>query len=304
MLPSAIQIGAVSPPMLVLIAIVTFGYFKRVATLKQEPRRRVPRARQFSFAGGVVLLVAVPLSPIAVWDEQSFTAHMFEHLLIGDVASLLMVLGLTGPLIQPLMRNPVIAFVRPLAEPIPAFVLWIANLYLWHVPFAFDGALADDWVHVVQHICFFTVGFNVWMALFGPLPKPAWFGNIAKLIYLVLLRMASTALGNFFIFGSGVYYSTYRDSDNPFGLTPSGDQITAGSVMMAEGMFITFALLGWMFFKAAREGEESQLLKEHAQEHGVDISAARTERAAAAGTGERLREQISAASRTTRDTSD
>lgn len=280
--------------MVLLLAIVTVAYFKRVRTLAADPRRRVSGWRQISFGLAIFILVAEPISPLGVWDELSFTAHMIEHLLIGDFAALLMVLGLTGPLIQPMMRNPVIAFVRPLAEPIPAFILWVVNLYFWHIPFAFEAALGSDWIHVIQHICFFSAGFNVWMALFGPLPKPEWFGNIAKLIYIVLLRMAAVVLGNVFIFSSTAFYKTYDTVVNPFGLTPGGDQSVAGSVMMAEGSLITFTLLGWLFFKAATEGEESQQLIEYGEEHGVELDHHRTDRAAAAGTGDFLRERISA----------
>lgn len=292
--PFAIESGSISPPMLILLAIVAGGYAMRTRTLASDPRRRVPVWRQCFFWSSVVVLLIEPISPLGVWDERSFTAHMIEHLLIGDFAALLMVLGLTGPLIQPLMRNPVVELVRPLAEPVPAFIFWVANLYLWHLPFLFESALSSDWVHVIQHMCFFAVGFNVWMALFGPLPKPEWFGNVAKLIYIVLLRMAALALGNFFIFSNSVYYKTYLSADNPFGLTAAGDQSTAGSVMMAEGTFVSFGLLCWLFFKWARESEESQQLIEHASEHGVEVSQARTDRAAAAGTGDRLRERISA----------
>jgi cytochrome c oxidase assembly factor CtaG len=296
LLPPATEIGGVSPPMMLLLAIVVFAYFRRVHTLVGDPRRSVPLWRQAIFVCSILVLLVEPLTPLGAWDERSFTAHMLEHLLIGDFASLLMVLGLTGPLIAPLLRNPVIDFLRPLTHPVPAFILWVANLYFWHLPFAFDGALSSDWIHVVQHICFFSVGFNVWMALFGPLPKPEWFGNIAKLIYLVLLRMASVVLGNVFIFSGSVFYTSYEGADNPFGMTALGDQITAGSVMMAEGSIVTFTLLGWLFFTAAKQGEESQQLREHASEHGVELSGSRSDRAAAAGTGDFLRERISSAS--------
>jgi cytochrome c oxidase assembly factor CtaG len=279
--------------MVLLLAIVSFAYFKRARNLAGDPRKQVPRWRQAIFAASVIVLLVEPLTPLGVWNETSFTAHMVEHLLIGDFASLLMVLGLTGPLIAPLMRNPVIELIRPLTHPVPAFILWVANLFIWHIPFAFEGALSNDWVHVIQHICFFSVGFNVWMALFGPLPKPAWFGNIAKLIYLVLLRMASVALGNVFMFSGAVFYANYDHGGNPFGMTGLGDQVTAGAVMMAEGSLVSFTLLCWLFYKAASEGEESQRLKEHASEHGVELSGARSDRAAAAGTGDLLRERIS-----------
>jgi cytochrome c oxidase assembly factor CtaG len=293
-MPFAVEFGTVSPPMIVLLAIVSFSYFKRVSTLREDPRRRVSVIRQVSFACSILLLAGEPLSPLGAWDDLSFTAHMVEHLLIGDMAALLMVLGLTGPLIQPLLRNPVIAAIRPLTEPIPALLFWIANLYFWHMPFAFQGALNHDLVHVLQHICFFSAGFNVWMAVFGPLPKPEWFGNIAKLVYIVVQRMFGVLLGNFFIFSGSVFYPFYSHTDNPFGMTPLADQSVAGSVMMAEGSIISFVLLGWLFFKAASEGEESQRLQDLASEHGVELSKARSDRAAAAGTTDLLRERISA----------
>lgn len=278
--------------MVLLLAILTWGYFSRVRKLRADPRRRVSAWRQFSFACSIFLLLFEPLSPLGAWDDRSFTVHMIEHLLIGDLAALLMVLGLTGPLIQPLLRNPVIAFVRPLAEPAPALVLWIANLYFWHLPFAMDAAIKYDTVHVIQHMCFFGAGFNVWMTVFGPLPQPAWFGNIAKLIYLVLQRMAGVLLGNFFIFAGSVTYKPYLSADNPFGMTPLGDQSTAGAIMMAEGSIISFILLGWLFFKAATESEESQQLIQFGEEHGVEITQERGDRAASAGTGALLRERI------------
>jgi putative membrane protein len=294
--PAAVELGSVSPPMIVLLAIVTFAYFKRVRTLAVDPRRRVSALRQFSFASSIFLLVAEPISPLGAWDELSFTIHMVEHLLIGDLAALLMVLGLTGPLIAPVLKNPVVDFLRPLAHPIPALLLWVANLYLWHLPFAFEGALNHDAVHVLQHICFFSAGFNVWMVVFGPLPQPDWFGNVAKLIYVVGQRMAGVALGNFFVFGGSAFYSNYAHVDNPLGMTALGDQSVAGAVMMAEGSIVSFILLGWLFFKAASEGEKSQQLIEHAQEHGVELSRARSDRAAAAGTTDLLRERISSGS--------
>jgi hypothetical protein len=64
--------------------------------------------------------------------------------------------------------------------------------------------------------------------------------------------------------------------------------------MMAEGSVISFILLGWLFFKAASEGEESQKLMDHASAHGVELSKERSDRAAAAGTTDLLRERISA----------
>lgn len=278
--------------MILLLAIVTASYAKRVHTLSGS-RRAVSGARQFSFYLAIFLLVAEPLSPLSAQDDESFTSHMIEHLLIGDLAALLMVLGITGPLIQPLLRNPVVDFLRPLTQPIVALVFWIANTWIWHIPFLFEAAIDNEWVHVIQHLLFFSAGFNLWMAVFGPLPKPSWFGNVAKLFYIVGARVAGVLLGNVFVFSGTTFYDNYERADNPWGLSPLADQSTAGAVMMAEGSLVIFILFGWLFFRAATEGEKSQQILDLADEHGVEITPERSARAAAAGTTELLRERIS-----------
>lgn len=280
--------------MVVMLAILTVAYFKRTRTLSGT-RRAVSGARQFSFYAAIFVLAVEPLTPLSEMAERSFTAHMLEHLTIGDFAALLMVLGLTGPLIQPLLKNPVIAALRPLAHPVAAFVLWVANMYFWHFPAMMGAAIDNDYVHVLQHMFFFAAGFNMWLVLFGPLPQPAWFGNIAKLLYFVGVRAAGVLLGNFFVFSGSAYYSQYEVAENPFGLSPLADQSTAGAVMMAEGTIVSFILFAWLFWRAAREGEESQQLIELAEEHGVELSGDRSARAAAAGTTDLLRERITSA---------
>jgi cytochrome c oxidase assembly factor CtaG len=287
-----VTFGSVSPPMVLLLAIVTFGYARRVHTLAGTARS-VSLVRQLSFYSAILVLVLEPLSPLGASDENSFLSHMLEHLAIGDLAALLMVLGITGPLIQPLLKNPVVAKLRPLTHPVVSLVFWIVNMYVWHLPFMFSAALDHETVHVLQHILFFSAGFNMWMALFGPLPQPAWFGNIAKLGYIVVVRLAGVLLGNVFVFSGTAYYPQYAaGANNMWGLSGAADQSTAGAVMMAEGTFISFVLFAWLFWKAASEGEKSQQLLDLADAHGVALSNERSDRAAAAGTTELLRERI------------
>jgi putative membrane protein len=286
-----VTFGSVSPPLLLLMALVAAGYAKRAHALAGT-RRAVPVARQISFYFAVFLLVAEPLSPLGPLDARSFTAHMIEHLIVGDIAALFMVLGLTGPLIQPLLSLRLVAAVRPIAHPAPALAIWIASTYLWQLPFMFNAALHHDGIHVLEHMVLFGAAFNLWMPLFGPLPQPVWFNNVAKLFYVAATWIAMMLLGNFFVFSSTAYYAQYVTSNNPFGLSPGADQSIAGAAMMIECTFVTFIILAWLFFKAASEGEESQRLIELANEHGVELSSARSDRAVAAGTADLLRERI------------
>lgn len=40
-----------------------------------------------------------------------------------------------------------------------------------------EAAVDNPAVHALQHMLFVGFGINMWMALLGPLPKPAWFGE-------------------------------------------------------------------------------------------------------------------------------
>ena len=138
------------------------------------------RWRQWCWYGGLALIVVSLASPLGSLSDELFLAHMAEHLLIADIGALLLVLGLTGPLLAPLLRAPVLGSLRVLAHPAPAFALWAADLLFWHLAGPHEAAVRNDAVHALQHMLFVGFGINMWMALLGPLPKPAWFGNAAQ----------------------------------------------------------------------------------------------------------------------------
>jgi cytochrome c oxidase assembly factor CtaG len=246
----------------------------------------VPTWRLACFGAGVVALLLATSAPVGVQADRHFSAHMAEHLLIGDIAPLLIVLGCSGPILAPLLSNRFAAHLRVLTHPVVAFTLWTADLYFWHLGFAYEATLNHDLVHVLEHACFFTFGVLLWMPLFGPLPKPAWFGNGAKLGYIVVVRLTGTVLANVFLWSSAVYYAHYA------GAGALSDQSAGGAIMMVEQSFVTLGLFCWLFLKTARDAEERQQLSELAAARGVDLDERRIARAVAAGQGERLRRRI------------
>ena len=134
---------------------------------------------------------------------------MVEHLLIADLGALLLVLGLTGPVLAPILRIGLFDRLRVLAHPLVALPLWAIDLYVWHIPAVHEAALHHDGVHALQHLCFIFFGANVWMCLFGPLPTPAWFGTGWKAGYIVAVRLVGAALANAFLFGGDAFYPAY-----------------------------------------------------------------------------------------------
>jgi cytochrome c oxidase assembly factor CtaG len=217
---------------------------------------------------------------------------MAEHLLIGDIAALLLVLGLTGPLLAPLLRNRVIGSLRALAHPAPAILIWAGNFYIWHIPALYQAALRHEAIHALEHATFLAFGIAMWMALLGPLPKPIWFSNSWRLSYIVAVRLIGTVLANAMIFAGTVFYPYYRPGDAHWHIGSLADQITAGAVMMVEESFLTIGLFCWLFLKVAREGEQRQELLDYASSHGITLDERRAARAVAAGRGEELRERM------------
>jgi cytochrome c oxidase assembly factor CtaG len=132
----------------------------------------------------------------------------------------------------------------------------------------------------------------MWMALLGPLPKPAWFGNAAKLVYIIAVRLTSTVLANVFVWSQSAYFSVYAEGERRHGISPQSDQVIAGSIMMVEGSILTICLFCWLFLRSLREGQERQELLELAAAGGVALDEARASRAVAAGRGAELRARI------------
>jgi cytochrome c oxidase assembly factor CtaG len=282
----------------VLLPVLAFAYWRpyhRRARLLAANGRPVTRWRQWMFAGGIVVLLIALSSPFASLSGDLLIAHMIEHLLIGDIAALMIVLGLTGPMIAPLLRIRVIARLRFLVHPLVAAPLWLVDFYAWHLPVLYQAALRHDAIHALQHACFFCFGFTMWMALFGPLPKPAWFGNAARLLYIGGVRLAGAVLGNVFLWSHTIFYPYYIGRDSTYGISPQTDQNVAGAVMMVEGSILTLGLFAWLFLRAAAQSEERQELLDFALANAYTLDEARATRAVAAGRGADLRVRLAGA---------
>jgi cytochrome c oxidase assembly factor CtaG len=273
------------------LTLVATAYAFRSLTLSREGRP-VPPWRIACFAGGLLLITAAFLSPLDHIAGELFLVHMVQHLLMGDLGALLIVLGLTGPLLQPLLSHRRLGWLRHLAHPLVALPLWAADLYIWHIPALQQAALAHDPVHALQHSCFIGFGVLMWMPLVGPLPQPRWFGLPAKIGYLIGVRFVGTVLGNVLMWSNSVFYPDYAPGEARWHVAPLTDQSIAGVIMTVEGGFVTLGVLAWLFLVWAQQDTERQRLLDLAEQRGVPLSDARAARAAASGQGARLEERI------------
>lgn len=288
--PLALSLQLEDAIQLVPAALLCLLYALRVHTLALGGQP-VPGWRQGCFyAGGLVFALA--LIGVGKVGEELLFVHMIESLLIADVAALLIVLGLTGPLLAPILEIGLFDRLRVLANPLIAFPLWAVDLYLWHLPGPYQGALEHVGLNLLQHAMFLGFGINLWMCLFGPLPAPGWFGSLGKLLYIIAVSLTAAALGNIFLWSDAVFYPFYLGGDSRHHLSPLADQNLAGAVMMVVVSLLTIGLFGWLFRRTACEALERQELLDFARLHGLSLSDQRAARAVAAGRGGELRARL------------
>ncbi len=287
--PGVAPVQSIGFPVLVVLSWIPYHLRARRLAADHRP---VATWRQLCYVSGLVVLLIAASPPVDTLADQLLLAHMAEHLLIGDVAALLLVLGLTGPMMAPLLRSRLVSALRVFSHPVVAIVAWAVNFYAWHAPALYQAALRHDALHALQHATFLAFGIAVWMALLGPLPKPSWFSNGARLVYIVAVRLIGTVLANIMIFAGTVFYPIYGSGDARWHISPVADQVAAGGVMMVEESLLTIGLFCWLFLRVARENEQRQALLDYATQHGITLDETRAQRAVAAGRGDELWERL------------
>jgi cytochrome c oxidase assembly factor CtaG len=259
------------PLQLAMLAVLAGVYARRAATLRARGHP-VPRLRIACFGAGMLLLLVAVASPVHELAEEYLAFHMVQHVLLGDHAPLLVLAGLTGPLLRPLLALGPVGRLRVLTNPLVAFSVWATILLTWHLPVLYDAAVRHESVHALEHASFFAAGIAVWLPVLETLPAPEWFGTGAKLVYVVGVRGVESLLGNALLWVAGTpLYGVYVRSHELIGVSPATDQSLAGAVMLTEGTLVTLPLLVVLFLRLQTEAEARQTLLDR----GVDPRRAR-----------------------------
>jgi putative membrane protein len=241
------------------------------ATIRLRRRRRVFLRDRLALA---VLAAAITLGALLALDrpaDSMLAAHMLQHMLIGDLVPLLLVLAIRGPVLVQLLPTPTIRLARRLrlhcvlafaTRPAVAFAFWAGALALWHIPAAYDDALESEPLHAFEHTTFLLAGLLVWTALLDPARRgtlPGW----RRFAYALALVAASGVLANTLILSYRPLYPAYAAAaDRPLGLTAVGDQDLAALVMMLEQL----ATVGTVAVLSARRQLAGPVIR-HAERH-------------------------------------
>lgn len=142
--------------------------------------------RNVSFVLGLALLGLALTPGVMAFAHQDLRGHMVQHLLLGMLAPLGLVLA--APITVVLRALPVQAsrrlvaflqsrFVQFVSHPVTALIFNIGGMYLLYLTPLYTLSLHNPVVHVLVHVHFVIAGCLFTWAIAGPDPgphRPAW----------------------------------------------------------------------------------------------------------------------------------
>jgi putative membrane protein len=234
------------PLVLAGAALALLLYLRAFTRLRRRGRAdRASLGRLALFTAGVALAVLALISPVdPIGERYLLSVHMLQHVLLGDSAPALILLGLRGPLSLLIVPKPVLrrlARMRwlrragsTLLRPVVALGLWALVYAGWHIPRAYDEALADQPVHDLEHASFLLVGVLVWILLIQPFPHPRHSLRTRMAGALSLFALGTVLADTLILTPHTIYHPYAAQPERLWGLSSLTDQRLAGAVMMVE----------------------------------------------------------------------
>jgi cytochrome c oxidase assembly factor CtaG len=222
------------------------------------------------FSLGVLALLFSLVSPLdELGDSYLFSAHMLQHLIILQVTPLLLIVGLPLPLVERALQVPVFAWCERLLRRLPvAWLLSTVTLFAWHIPALYNAALADENVHIVEHLAFLVTAVIFWWPILTP-REASQPGVFSALFYLFTAMGATAALGIFLTFVPPGLYPAYLNPPadavtallrGGWGLTAVADEQFGGLLMWVGGGGIYLIGLAVVLAHWFRKTEDEDLL--------------------------------------------
>jgi putative membrane protein len=239
---------------------------------RAAPPRGVTALHALAFAGAMLALLAALVTPVdGLGEDYLFSAHMVQHVLLGDIAPLLLLLSLSRVILRPVTRRLVRVerALGPLASPVTGLVIWLGTMYLWHVPALYDAAAEHPLLHMVEHASFFAAGIALWWPLIQPVPMRRGLTGMQPLGYIAAAKGGLAALGLFLAWSSTAHYPWYEDAPRIWGLSAVEDQNVAGVIMMVEQSLTLVLVMVWLFVRMLGRSEEDELRRERLEEAQV-----------------------------------
>ena len=259
----------------IVLALLAYAgiYSWRFRQARREARGRgAGPAQAAAFAAAMLALAAALVSPVAaLGEEHLFSMHMLQHVLLGDIAPVLLLLSLSRVIMRPATRR-LVAIERALgrlAHPAAFLLVWLALVYMWHVPALYDAATESPVLHALEHTSFFAAGLAFWWPLVQPVPMRRRLTGLQPFVYIGAGKALLGGLGIFLTWSNTVVYDYYENVPRIWGLSPLDDLNLGGAIMMAEQSIVLVIAFVTLFVLMLARSEEEERRRERLEEAAV-----------------------------------
>ena len=234
------------PLVLLLLAALTVAYavgWRRLRLRGGREYATIPRG--IAFLAGINTLVLALVSPLHhLGMDYLLSAHMVQHVMVGDIAPILLCLGVYGPMRFFVIPRPVLRWVgrpsmrpllRTLGRPRTAFIAWTLATAVWYIPAVYLAALDSTALHYLMWFTIFITGVAVWSHILAMVPHMRM-SHATRAGYAVGLLFTGMIVSEFLFLNDPLYQIYVDQPDRLFDLTPEADQIRASLLMTAEQM--------------------------------------------------------------------
>ncbi|HEX5851608.1 MAG TPA: cytochrome c oxidase assembly protein [Solirubrobacteraceae bacterium] len=257
-----------SPGVLIGAAILAWAYVRRWRHVRlgvsPTSAAEAPLWRLCSFLASIAFVLVALVSPLDALAEEIFFGHMIQHMLLLDVVPILAILGLTKVILRPVTRavHDIERRAGPLAHPAFAVLLYVAVIWAWHIPAAYDFAVSHEIVHVLEHLSFVLVGSLYWWHLLSPIRARLRLDGMGPVVYMASTKLFVGALGMGLAFAPSALYPYYVHHARVWGISAVDDQSIAGLFMAVEQSLVMGVALVALFVRALTESEREQQRRE------------------------------------------
>jgi putative membrane protein len=265
------------PGVLIAVAAVGGVYLVRWRRVRLGPSplrlTEAPLWRLCCMLAALLITLIALVSPVDALADQLFLMHMVQHMLLLDLVPILAILSLTKVILRPVTRavRDLESRAGALAHPAFAVFLYVAVIWAWHIPAAYDLALRHPVVHVLEHISFLIVGGLYWWHLLSPIRARMRLDGMGPVIYMGSTKLFVGALGMGLAFAPSALYPYYEHTARVWGLSAHDDQSIAGLIMAVEQSLVMGVALVVLFVRALSESEREQLRRERYQLDGQGV---------------------------------
>ena len=241
---------------IILLAAIAMAWFAaRIIAPKAAPVGETPFSRyhKLAFVGAMVLLWAASDWPMHdISEEYLYSVHMVQHLLITLVVPPLLWAAVPEWLARLALSGDgsVGAWVRRLARPVAAGLLFNFMVAVSHIPWVVNTSVESGALHYFVHLLLFATAMLMWMPVCGPIPE-LHMREPGKMVYLFLMSVVPTVPGGFLTFAQGAVYSAYDHDVRLWGIGLQTDQQAAGLIMKVVGGMYLWTWIGVLFFRWA-----------------------------------------------------